>query len=183
MQILCEGKAAKKSNNAVPLMPTRGSGEPQQKYVYSLIQKLFWSASLLAPKTNKQTQRQPSTNIFDQKPIAEVSWWEASRVQTSLTVISLRQMGIAFQFIDTDRLPTCCNHSKSVCTDECNSSTMCHFAIRNSAQLVANCFYSDYIPLSGNAAQCLNHCADKLPSCCYLWKNFSFRSMSFWLES
>lgn len=50
MQILCEGKAAKKSNNAVPLMPTRGSGEPQQKYVYSLIQKLFWSASLLAPK-------------------------------------------------------------------------------------------------------------------------------------
>lgn len=62
MQILCEGKAAKKSNNAVPLMPTRGSGEPQQKYVYSLIQKLFWSASLLAPKKNKQTNATPTLN-------------------------------------------------------------------------------------------------------------------------
>lgn len=59
MQILCEGKAAKKSNNAVPLMPTRGSGEPQQKYVYSLIQKLFWSASLLAPKKPNKRNANP----------------------------------------------------------------------------------------------------------------------------
>lgn len=169
-------------------MPTRGSGEHLVSNTTAEIclkpdTKTILVSITSCSKKTKQMQRQPSTNTFDHKPIAEVSWWEASRVQTSLTVISLRQMGIAFQFIDTDRLPTCCNHSKSVCTDECNSSTMRHFAIRNTAQLVANCFYSDYIPLSGNAAQCLNHCAGKLPSCCYLWRNFSFRSMSFWLES